>query len=86
MTGKHRKQLANRLSRVRGQIEGIKKMVEEPRYCIEILNQIAAAKAALSSIGKFILEDHMKTCVTASIKRGTGTREIKELMDVFEKF
>lgn len=61
-------------------------MVEEPRYCIDILTQIAAVRAALSAAGRFILEDHLKTCVRAAIKKGTGSREIKELIDVFEKF
>lgn len=86
LSEKHRKQLSNRLNRVRGQVEGIKKMIEEPRYCVDILNQIAAVRAALLGVGRFILEDHMKTCVTSSIKRGGGEREIKELMDVFKKF
>jgi DNA-binding FrmR family transcriptional regulator len=81
-----KKEAVKRLNRISGQIEGIKKMIEGGRYCVELLNQIAAARAALSGVGKFILEDHMKTCVTASIKRGTGAREIKELIDVFEKF
>jgi len=86
LSKKHQMQLAHRLSRIRGQIEGIRKMVEGPRYCVEILNQIAAVRAALSSVGRLILEDHLKTCVKGAIKRGQGEREIKELMDVFEKF
>lgn len=81
-----KKKVIKRLNRISGQIEGIKKMVDETRYCVDILNQIAAARAALSGVGQYILEDHMKTCVTASIKKGTGNREIKELMDVFKKF
>jgi DNA-binding FrmR family transcriptional regulator len=81
-----KKEVIKRLNRISGQIDGIKKMVDGSRYCIDILNQIAAARAALSGVGRFVLENHMKTCVTASIKRGTGSREIKELMDVFKKF
>lgn len=82
----HKKDMLKRLNRISGQIAGLKKMVEEPRYCVDILTQIAAVRAALSSVGKFLLEDHMRTCVTASIKKGTGDREIKEIMNVFEKY
>jgi DNA-binding FrmR family transcriptional regulator len=81
-----KKEVTKRLNRISGQVEGLKKMVEGSRYCVDILNQVAAVRAALSGVGKFVLEDHMKTCVTTSIKKGTGNREIKELMDVFEKF
>ncbi len=86
LSDKHRKLLAHRLNRIRGQVEGVKKMVEEPRYCVDILTQIAAVRAALSAVGRVILEDHLKTCVTTAIKNGAGSREIEELMDVFEKF
>jgi DNA-binding FrmR family transcriptional regulator len=79
-------QVAKRLNRISGQVDGLKKMVKEGRYCVEILNQIAAVRAALSSVGQYVLEDHMKTCVTAAIKKGSASREIKELMDVFKKF
>lgn len=81
-----KKEAIKRLNRISGQVDGIKKMVDDSRYCVGILNQIAAVRAALSSVGQFVLEDHMKTCVTTSIKKGTGSREIKELMNVFKKF
>jgi DNA-binding FrmR family transcriptional regulator len=81
-----KKKVAQRLNRIGGQVEGVKKMVEQGRYCVEVLNQIAAARAALSSVGQYVLEDHMKTCVATAIKKGSGSRKIKELMDVFKKF
>ena len=81
-----KKELFRRLNRISGQVEGLKKMVEETRYCIDILTQIAAARSALSSAGSYILEDHMKTCVKRAMKNGKGDREIKELMNVFQKF
>ncbi len=86
LNASHKKQVAKRLNRISGQVEGIKRMVGGSRYCIDVLNQIAAVRAALSGVGQFILEDHMKTCVTTSIKKGTGNRDIKELMHVFKKF
>lgn len=80
-----KQQVEKRLNRISGQIEGLKKMVDEERYCMDVLNQIAAARAALSSVGQFILQDHMKTCVTTAIKKGAGDREINELIDIFRK-
>ena len=65
----HRK-LVNRLSRIEGQIRGIKRMVEEDAYCIDILVQVAAANAALNSFNKELLSEHIKTCVTNDIKNG----------------
>lgn len=65
----HRK-LVNRLSRIEGQIRGIKRMVEEDAYCIDILIQVAAANAALNSFNRELLSEHIKTCVTNDIKEG----------------
>lgn len=79
-------EVEKRLNKISGQIEGLKTMVAEGRYCIEILNQIAAVRSALSSAGRFILEDHLKTCVTKAIKKGAGESGIREIMDVFKKF
>ena len=64
------KRLVNRLSRVEGQIRGIKKMVEEDAYCIDILIQVAAANAALNSFNKELLAEHIRTCVADDIKNG----------------
>ena len=82
---KEKQEALRRLNRIVGQVEGVKKMVNDSRYCVEILTQIAASRAALSSVGQYILEDHLKTCVTTAIKQGKGNREIKELMNVFKK-
>ncbi|MFH1683342.1 MAG: metal-sensitive transcriptional regulator [Candidatus Margulisiibacteriota bacterium] len=81
-----KEQVAKRLNRISGQVDGIKKMVDDSRYCVDVLNQIAAVRAALSGVGQFILEDHLKTCVSTAIKKGKGQAHIKELMDVFKKF
>ncbi|OGC04737.1 hypothetical protein A2276_02030 [candidate division WOR-1 bacterium RIFOXYA12_FULL_43_27] len=86
LADKEKKEVFRRLNRISGQVDGIKRMVEEPRYCVDILTQIVAVRAALSSVGSFILEDHMKTCVKAAMKKGEGDRQIKELVDVFQKF
>ncbi len=64
------KALINRLNRIEGQIRGIKNMVENDEYCVDILNQIAASRAALGSLANILLEDHIRTCVTEGIKNG----------------
>ena len=64
------KNLKNRLSRVIGQLGGIQKMLDDNRYCGDILTQLAAAESALQSIGYIILQDHMQTCMTEEIRKG----------------
>ena len=58
--------LMNRLNRIEGQIRGIKSMVEDERYCVDIITQVAAVQAALNSFNKVLLERHIKSCVVAS--------------------
>lgn len=75
-----------RLSRIAGQIGGIQRMVEEEKYCIDILIQIAAVRAALDRAGLVILKGHMETCVTKAIKESRGQELIDELDDALSKF
>jgi DNA-binding FrmR family transcriptional regulator len=65
---KLKKSLVTRLNRVEGQIRGIKGMVEKDCYCDDVLNQIAAASAALNGISKLLLENHIRNCVVDKIK------------------
>ncbi len=67
---KLRSTLLRRLNCVEGQVRGIKGMVEKDSYCDDILNQITAAKAALSAISKIVLENHIHGCVTEKIRNG----------------
>ncbi len=69
-TPEEHKALINRLSRIEGQIRGIKKMVEQDAYCTDIITQVAAANAALNSFNKELLSTHIKTCVAEDIKAG----------------
>ncbi len=78
----------NRLKRVEGQVRGIAKMVEDDRYCIDILNQMQAVKAALAKVESGILKDHAACCVAQAIKSGDiedQRRKFTELVDLFEK-
>lgn len=62
--------LATRLNRIEGQIRGIKGMIEKDTYCDDVLNQIAATQSALNSVGRLLLEGHMKSCVVERIQEG----------------
>lgn len=67
---KLRTDLLSRLSRIEGQVRGIKGMVEKDSYCDDVLNQVAAAQAALNSVAKILLESHIRGCVVRKIKNG----------------
>ncbi|MDD3219426.1 MAG: metal-sensing transcriptional repressor [Lachnospiraceae bacterium] len=81
---KEYKDLINRLSRIEGQIRGIKGMVEKDAYCVDILTQAAAANAALNSFNKVLLANHIKTCVTDDIKAGKEDK-VDELVLTLQK-
>lgn len=81
---KEYKDLLNRLSRIEGQIRGIKGMVEKNAYCTDILIQVAAANAALNSFNKVLLANHIKTCVTNDILEGKE-ETVDELVTVLQK-
>ena len=71
-----RERLQKRLSRVAGQISGVRKMVDEDRYCVDILTQLAAVRSALDAIGVQLLTDHVEHCV-AGHSNGNGHGETK---------
>jgi len=81
---KEYKDLLNRLSRIEGQIRGIKKMVENNAYCPDVLIQVSAVNAALNSFNKVLLGNHIKTCVTEDIKNGKE-ETVDELVTVLQK-
>lgn len=78
------KDLLNRLSRVEGQIRGIRNMVEEERYCVDILTQVSAVQAALNSFNKILLSNHIKTCVIENVKSGND-EVVDELCKTIQK-
>lgn len=87
---KHREQteqkdLMNRLNRIEGQIRGIKAMVEEERYCVDILTQVSAVQAALNSFNKVLLSNHIKTCVVEDIVSGNSEEAVEELCKTIQK-
>jgi len=78
----------NRLNRIEGQVRGIAKMIEEDRYCMDILTQMQAVKSALSKVESQILKDHAACCVAEAISSGDEQdqkEKFSELVDLFEK-
>ena len=73
---KEQKQMQNRINRIIGQLNGIKNMIDDNRYCGDILIQIGAVESALQSLGYIILQDHMQTCVVQEVRN--GNEEIME--------
>lgn len=78
------KKLMNRLNRIEGQIHGIQKMVQDNRYCVDILTQCAAVTAAMNSFNKELLADHIRTCVADNIRSGND-EVLDELVRTVEK-
>ena len=81
--------LRTRLHRIEGQVRGIERMVDEDRYCIEILTQVGAVKTALESLGFEILNDHVTHCLHDALASGdaeTATRKSEELLAAVERF
>ncbi|PWK14481.1 metal-sensitive transcriptional regulator [Tumebacillus permanentifrigoris] len=78
--------LIKNLRKIEGQIRGVQKMIEDDRYCIDILVQLAAIKSASHKIGLKLLESHTRGCVTTAIRDGGGDDHIAELMDVMRVF
>lgn len=77
--------LANRLSRIEGQIRGIRGMLEKDAYCPDVLMQVSAATAALNSFARAMIDTHIRTCVTEDVRSG-NEEAVNELIEVLHKF
>ena len=84
-----RDQARRRLRKIAGQAAALERMVDEDRYCVDILMQIAAVRGALDKVGKLLLEGHVETCVTHAIESGRPKEreeKLAELIEVFSRF
>ena len=89
LDSKGKQEVASRLRRIAGQIQGIHRMVDEDQYCVDILHQISAVQGALEQVNKLLLGSHIESCVAESFRSGSkGDRQkkIDELLDVFTRF
>ena len=83
-TSEEKQAVINRLKRIEGQVRGIQRMVEEDRYCIDILVQIRAINAALDKVGYTVTERHIKQCINDAVNSDNNTDTIDELLKVME--
>lgn len=81
---KEYKDLVTRLNKIEGQVRGVKKMIEDDRYCVDILTQVSAIQSALNSFNKVLLSDHIKSCVIEDIKNG-NEEVVDELVGTIKK-
>ncbi|HEX6138082.1 MAG TPA: metal-sensitive transcriptional regulator [Casimicrobiaceae bacterium] len=81
-----RADLAQRLNRIEGQVRGIGRMIEEDRYCVDILTQVSAVQSALDALAFQLLEHHLHGCVAHAVASGDGAHAIDEALAVMRKF
>ncbi len=78
-----------RLNRIEGQVQGVRRMVEEGKYCVDILLQLSAIQGALEQVRKILLGRHIESCVAEAVASGRETdrrKKIEELLDVFSRY
>ena len=82
-----RDELTTRLRRIEGQVRGLQRMIDEDRYCIDVLTQISSATRALQGVAVTMLDDHVRHCVKDAIEHGpeTGDEKINEALDVIAR-
>lgn len=81
-----KKEASARLKRIEGQVRGIARMVDNEKYCIDVINQITAAEKALHGVAKIIMKRHVESCVTEAIQKGQGQEKINELIETVYKY
>jgi DNA-binding FrmR family transcriptional regulator len=82
----HKDDLQKRLLRIEGQARGLQRMVDEERYCIDILTQVKSVKAALDRVALLLLDDHVEHCVADAVKSGHGAAKLRELSQAIGRF
>jgi DNA-binding FrmR family transcriptional regulator len=80
------KEVLMRLKKIEGQIRGLERMVGDRRYCIDILDQVAAVRRALDSVSMLLMKSHVNTCVTSAIKADKGAKFVNELIESVSRF
>jgi DNA-binding FrmR family transcriptional regulator len=80
-----RAQLLRRLSRMEGQVRGIARMIEREEYCVDILQQTAALRAAVDAVSLLVLEDHVQGCIRTAAERGEAEQYVDEILDVVRR-
>lgn len=82
----HKEDIEKRLLRIEGQARGLQKMVDDERYCIDILTQVKSMKAALDRVALLLLDDHVEHCVADAVRSGDGAAKLRELSQAIGRF
>ena len=82
----HKQQLQTRLRRIEGQVRGVARMIDEDKYCVDVVTQVAAAiQAALDKVALGLLDGHIRGCVRDEIAAGGGEEKVEELLQVMDR-
>lgn len=81
----NKQELLNRLKRIEGQVRGVHKMIDDDKYCVDILHQISAIQSAMKKVSIALMEDHTNHCVAHAIQEGNKEEMIDELMEVMKR-
>jgi len=81
-----KKDVLVRLSRIEGQVGGLKKMIEEEKYCVDIINQANAVRRALEQVALKVMKRHIESCVADACECGEGGQKINELIETIDRF
>jgi len=83
---KNKESVQNRLRRIEGQVRGLQRMVDEEKYCIDILTQVNSVQAALEQVSLLLTEDHLRHCVVDAVQEGKSDEKIDEIMAVLKRY
>jgi DNA-binding FrmR family transcriptional regulator len=86
LTNKEQADMKQRLKKISGQINGINKMLDDGRYCVDVVQQLLAARAAINKVALLIIESHAKSCVVSAIREDRADESLDELMNVLKQF
>jgi DNA-binding FrmR family transcriptional regulator len=81
-----KEKIQTRLRRIEGQVRGLQRMVEEDKYCVDIMTQVSSVQAALEQVTLLLMQDHMRHCVTEAIQQGNGEEKIQEVMTLLQRY
>ncbi len=84
--GSDKSKILARLRRIEGQTRGLQRMVDEEKYCVDVLTQVASVQSALEQVSLLLMESHLRYCVTAAVKEGKGEEKVREMVDVLRHY
>ncbi len=82
----NKEKIQARLRRIEGQTRGLQRMVEQDKYCVDIMTQISSVQAALEQVSLLLMEGHLRHCVTEAIQQGNGDEKISEVLSVIKHY